>query len=212
MKSSKCIEYDEIQLPSKQASVTIWHYPRSLIKQIPTSQTLLQGHRDSVNALRFNADLTFLLSGGTLFYSPILIIVTEYLDNSGLIVVWDLALRAPFQQIDASCAGSVTFICWINLLKNITPGEDDPAPAFAVGFGTGTIAIYRQTSENVSLWPLLLCTKFFSWLSPYLNSSKTLKPMMGQLRISPSIGAFWGLLVPGLATRKSGTCVCPSIP
>ena len=86
-----------------------------------------------------------------MFYSPIILtIVTEYLDNSGLIVVWDLALRAPFQQIDASCAGSVTSICWINLLKNITPGEDDPAPAFAVGFGTGTIAIYRQTSENVS--------------------------------------------------------------
>ena len=87
-----------------------------------------------------------------MFYSPILIIVTEYLDNSGLIVVWDLALRASFQQIDASCAGSVTSICWINLLKNITPGEDDPAPAFAVGFGTGTIAIYRQTSENVSVF------------------------------------------------------------
>jgi len=60
-----------------------------------------------------------------------------------------LALRAPFQQIDASSAGSVTSICWINLLKNVTPGEDDPAPAFAVGFGTGIIAIYKQI-ENVS--------------------------------------------------------------
>jgi hypothetical protein len=61
-----------------------------------------------------------------------------------------LALRAPFQKIDASCAGSVTSVCWINLLKNVTPGEDDPAFAFAVGFGTGIIAIYRQSSENVS--------------------------------------------------------------
>ena len=162
------------------------------LKQIPTSQTILQGHRDSVNALRFNVDLTFLLSGGMSFYHlNSLTIVTKCLDNSGLIVVWNLALRAPFQQIDASCAGSVTSVCWINLLKNITPGEDDPAPAFAVGFGTGTIAIYRQMSENVSvIRPLFLCTKFFSWLSAYLNSSKTLKPMMGQLRISPSIGTF----------------------
>jgi hypothetical protein len=77
-------------------------------------------------------------------------IVTECLDNSGLIIVWDLALRGLFQQIDASCAGSVTSICWISLQKDITLGEDDPAPAFAVGFGTGTIAIYKQTSENVS--------------------------------------------------------------
>ena len=87
-----------------------------------------------------------------MFYSSIPNHCNRCLDNSGLIVVWDLALRAPFQQIDASCAGSVTSICWINLLKNITPGEDDPAPAFAVGFGTGTIAIYRQTLENVSVF------------------------------------------------------------
>ena len=106
-------------------------------------------------------------------------------------MVWDLALRAPFQQIDASCAGSVTSICWINLLKNISPGEDDPAPAFAVGFGTGTIAIYRQTSENVSVFShFSFALIFFFSLSAYLNSSKTLKPTMGQLRISPSIGTF----------------------
>jgi len=34
---------------------------------LQTSETILQGHRDSVNAIRFNADLTFLLSGGTLY-------------------------------------------------------------------------------------------------------------------------------------------------
>lgn len=96
--------------------------------------------------------MTFLLSGGTLFYPTIIFTtVTKFLDNSGRIIVWDLALRAPFQQIDASCAGSVTSICWVSLQKNTTPGEDDPTPAFAAGFGTGIIAIYRQTAENVSI-------------------------------------------------------------
>jgi WD40 repeat protein len=102
------------------------------MKQIPTSETVLEGHRDSVNTLKFNADLSFLLSG----------------DNSGFIIIWDLVLRAPFQKIDASCAGSVTSVCWINLLKNVTPGEDDPAFAFAVGIGTGIMAINRQFSES----------------------------------------------------------------
>ena len=83
-------------------------------------------------------------------YSSIVFILTECLDNSGLIFIWDMSLRAPFQRIDASSAGSVTSVCWISLQKNITSGEDDPAPAFAVGFGTGTIAIYKQTSESVS--------------------------------------------------------------
>ena len=71
-------------------------------------------------------------------------------DNCGLIILWDMALREPFQKIDASGAGSVTAVCWINLWKNSVPGEEDPAPAFAVGFGTGTIAIYKQTPGNVS--------------------------------------------------------------
>lgn len=141
-------------------SPPIWRFLIYLetLSQI-TSETALQGHRDSVNAMKINADLTYLLSGGTLFYP---FITPNYsnpcLDNSGLVIIWDLALRAPLQQIDASCAGSVTSVCWISLLKNITPGEDDPAPAFAVGFGTGTIAIYRQASENVSFQLLFLCT------------------------------------------------------
>jgi WD40 repeat protein len=163
------------------------------MKQIPTCETVLQGHLDSVNTLKFNADLTFLLSGGTLFYSSIILttVLTDCLDNSGFIIIWDLVLRAPFQKIDASCAGSVTSVCWINLLKNVTPGEDDPAFAFAVGFGTGIIAIYRQSSENVSPFGhFFFRTNFFSWLSAHSNSSKTLKPMMGQLRISPSTGTF----------------------
>jgi hypothetical protein len=101
-----------------------------------------------------------------------------------------LTLRASFQHIDASCAGSITSICWINLLKNITPGEEDPALAFAVGFGTGTIAIYRQTSENVSDFFLCTCTTKFFGLIVYLNSSKALKLMMGQLKISLSIDTF----------------------
>ena len=139
------------------------------MKQIPTSETVLQGHRDSVNALKFNADLTFLLSGGTLFYWFITLttVLTDCLDNSGFIIIWDLALRAPFQKIDASCAGSVTSVCWINLLKNITP-EDDSALAFAIGFGTGTIAIYSQTSKNVS---------FFSYFSFKLSLFLGLEPI-----------------------------------
>ena len=65
MKSSKAvIDYDEIQRPSKTSVINMM-LPFSLIKQIPTSETVLQGHRDSVNTLKFNGDLTFLLSGGT---------------------------------------------------------------------------------------------------------------------------------------------------
>ena len=81
------------------------------MKQIPTSETVLEGHRDSVNTMKFNADLTFLLSGGTLFYSSIILItvLTDCLDNSGFIIIWDLVLRAPFQKIDAALDPSLPF-------------------------------------------------------------------------------------------------------
>jgi hypothetical protein len=41
---------DEIQHPSK-TSVAMYDTPLLLITQIPTSQTVLQGHRVNVNAL-----------------------------------------------------------------------------------------------------------------------------------------------------------------
>ena len=117
-------------------------------------------------------------------------------------------MRVPFQQIDASCTGSVTSIYWINLLKitagdllKITPGENDPVSAFAVGFRSGSIAIYRQTSRNVSVFGhFSFCTIKFSWDSAYLNSPEELKPMIGQLTIQPSIGSF--LLGPPLLHGK----------
>ena len=56
-------------------------------------------------------------------------------------------------MIDASFAGSATSLCWINVLKDGT-ADENPLPAFAVGFGTGIIAIYRQSLENVSSYLL----------------------------------------------------------
>lgn len=69
-------------------------------------------------------------------------------DNSGLIIIWDLGSYEPLQTIDASFAGSATSLCWINVLKDGTADENH-SPAFAVGFGTGIIAIYRRSIENV---------------------------------------------------------------
>jgi WD40 repeat protein len=101
----------------------------------PSSFTL-DGHRESVNAVKFDADISMLLSG----------------DDSGHIIVWDLGSHEALQTIDASFAGSVTALCWINVFKDGTAGEtpsESPSPAFAVGFGTGIIAIYKQSMENV---------------------------------------------------------------
>jgi hypothetical protein len=61
-----------------------------------------------------------------------------------------LGSREALQTIDASFAGSVTALCWINIFKDGTTGEnpsESPSPAFAVGFGTGIIAIYKQSME-----------------------------------------------------------------
>jgi hypothetical protein len=55
-------------------------------------------------------------------------------------------------MIDASLAGSITSLCWINAFKDGTADESSsecPLPAFAAGFGTGIIAIYKQSLENV---------------------------------------------------------------
>jgi WD40 repeat protein len=113
------------------------------------SSIVLDGHCDSVNAVKFDADLSMLLSGGKLIVCPyISLIHLPLADNSGRIVVWDLGSRKPLQTIDASFAGSATSLCWINVLKDGTEDEN-PSPAFAVGFGTGIIAIYRQSLENV---------------------------------------------------------------
>ena len=38
--------------------------------------------------------------------------------------------------------------------------DESPSPAFAVGFGTGIIAIYRQSLENVSSYLLLECDAY----------------------------------------------------
>ena len=111
------------------------------------------------------------------------------------------------------------FLCWIchfhlldQSVKEHHSGRRRPGPRLCCRFWDW---YYRHLPANLRerecLRPFFLCTTKFSWLSIYLNSSKTLKLMMGQLKISPSIDTFWGLLAPGLATRKSGTCVCPSI-
>jgi hypothetical protein len=59
-----------------------------------------------------------------------------------------LGSRESLQTIEASFAGSVTSLCWIDILKDST-ADENPSPAFAIGFGTGIIAIYRQSVENV---------------------------------------------------------------
>ena len=76
-------------------------------------------------------------------------LLTVILDNSGRIIVWDLGSREPLQTIDATFAGSVTSLCWINVGTADESPSESPSPAFAVGFGTGIIAIYKQSSENV---------------------------------------------------------------
>jgi hypothetical protein len=64
-----------------------------------------------------------------------------------------LGSHEPLQTIDASFAGSATSLCWINTLKDGT-ADENPSPAFAVGFGTGIIAIYRKSLENVRKFQL----------------------------------------------------------
>ena len=73
-------------------------------------------------------------------------------DNSGIMIVWDLGLHEPLQEIDASFAGAVTSLCWINILKDGTADKspsESPLPTFTVGFGTGMIVIYKKSLENV---------------------------------------------------------------
>jgi len=65
-----------------------------------------------------------------------------------------LGSREPLQKIDASFAGSATSLCWISTSKDGT-ADENPSPAFAVGFGTGIIAIYRQSLETVRKFLLL---------------------------------------------------------
>ena len=71
-------------------------------------------------------------------------------DNSGHIIVWSLGLCKPLQMINASFASSIMSLCWINtsILKDGTTDEN-ALPAFTIGFGTGIVAIYRQSSETV---------------------------------------------------------------
>ena len=120
--------------------------------QLEFSNIVLDGHRDGVNAVKFDADLSMLLSGGKSFGLPALPSPNLLLDNSGRIIIWDLGSHDPLQMIE-SFAGPATSLCWITVLKDGTTDEN-PSPAFAVGFGTGIIAIYRQSLENVSSYLL----------------------------------------------------------
>jgi hypothetical protein len=81
--------------------------------------------------------------------SACLLLLIYFSDNSGRIIVWDLGSHKPLQTIDASFAGSATSLCWVNVLKDGTAADESRSPAFAVGFGTGIIAIYRQSLDNV---------------------------------------------------------------
>ena len=114
------------------------------------SSIVLDGHPDSVNAVKFDADLSMLLSGGKSFVKSSVCLPNYILlpDNSGRIIICDLGSHKPLQTIDASFASSATSLYWINVLKYGTTDEN-PSPAFAVGFGTGIVAIYRQSLENV---------------------------------------------------------------
>jgi WD40 repeat protein len=142
---------DAIHLDSESLAAIPNVSYRLTLPQVQPSSIVLEGHRDSVNAIKFNADLCLLLSGGTSFFLLSLDPQPEFvaLDNSGSLIVWDLAVRDRLQTIDASFAGPVTSLCWISLYKSIAQAREDPAPAFAVGFATGTIGIYRKNSDNV---------------------------------------------------------------
>jgi WD40 repeat protein len=81
---------------------------------------VLDGHRDGVNAVKFDADLSMLLSGGMSFVCLLSSVAYLLSDNSGRKIVWDLGSHKPLQTIDASFAGSATSLCWVNVLKDGT--------------------------------------------------------------------------------------------
>ena len=75
--------------------------------------------------------------------------------------MWYLAWLSPYQKIDISSAGSVTTVFWVKshkefcLAKAQAAALKDPSyekvSAFAVGFRSGVIAIYKQSLANVSV-------------------------------------------------------------
>jgi hypothetical protein len=66
-----------------------------------------------------------------------------------------LGSHEPLQKIDASFAGSATSLCWISDVLKDGTADEKSSPTFAVGFGTGVIAIYRQSLETVRKFPCL---------------------------------------------------------
>ena len=98
-------------------------------------------------------------------------------------------VQNQLQTFNASFAGPVTSLCWISLYKNITQAGNDLTPAFAVGFTTGMIGIYRKNIDNIS-FPLFLSSSF-------LSSLRLLRLTMALLRTSPSTDTHCDLPVPG---------------
>ena len=159
-----------IQLDSESLVAIPYVSHRLTPQQVQPSNVVLEGHRDSVNAMKFNADLCLLLSGGTSFLLSSLgthSTRVAALDNSSSLIVWDLTVRDRLQTIDASFAGPVMSICWISLYKNIAQAGEDPAPAFAVGFATGMIGLYRRDSDSVRC----SAVDFISFILPSFFSS-----------------------------------------
>ena len=186
--------------------MTLW---LTLIPQIPKSETVFKGHHDSVNAIKFNAELTFLLSGGMLFYLTIIFTtVTGILRQLWPHYCMGFGFTCPIPE-------DWRFLCWIchfNLLGHFTKELHSrrgwPSPSLCCWLWDRYHRHLQANLRECKGPPLLFCPIKFFWLRADLNSSKTSKPMMGQLRTLPLIGTFWGLLVRGLVTRKSGTCVC----
>lgn len=66
------------------------------------------------------------------------------LDLDGLLVLWDISVNDPLQEISCIFNGPITVAAWI-------PTERGNASAFAFGCADGSIHIYAQLAREVNI-------------------------------------------------------------
>ena len=105
----------------------------------------MKRHSKSIGALSVSADGTTLLSGG-----KHLIIAGEsssaqvtFLDDDGLVVVWDLRTGSLLQEVHVPFNGPIVTCRWI-------PIEQGDSEAFAFGCADGSLHVYARTAPDVS--------------------------------------------------------------
>lgn len=110
-----------------------------------TLQATLKRHSKPIGAISVSAAGTTLLSGG-----EHLIIAGEgssiqvtFLDDDGLIVVWDLRTGNLLQEVHVPFNGPIVTCRWV-------PIEQGDGEAFTFGCADGSLHVYARTAPEVS--------------------------------------------------------------